>query len=93
MRSVITGYRLTDDVYSRLTDIGASESPSKGGLEQSLCLCVCLMGVDAQRKLIKQRSAGRHPEYPRGNLTLFYPSFGRPHLLGFSLPASLSRFI
>jgi len=39
VHTVITGYRLTDDIYCRLTDIGACESENKGRPKQSDCLC------------------------------------------------------
>lgn len=87
MHTVITGYRLTDDIYCRLTDIGACQSENKGRPKQS----ECLLGVDAQRKLIKQRSTGRHPVYPHGNWNLFVPSFYGPFIL-WPTPAALVLF-
>ncbi len=44
-------------------------------------VCVGLLGVDAQRKLIKQRSTGIHPVYPHGNWNSFVPAFFGPFIL------------
>lgn len=90
MHAVITGYWLTDDIYCRLTDIGASKSENKGGPEQSECLCaIGFVGGWCTKKTNQAKVNWETSCVSSWELKSIPPCFLGPFILVFCIPLQL----